>query len=312
MGSMTLNDFTVNTLELNDDYEGKVIATLLSSINNVKGQVSILYLHGYNDYFFHPHLAENFNNGGYNFYALDLRKYGRSLLPHQHPNYCKNINEYYEEIDQAIFNIHTQNNNDIIILGHSTGGLIASSYVNFGTHKELVAALILNSPFFEYNVSGTEKFFTLLIARILSLLNPYAKKNKPLSALYNQSLLSSHYGEWDFNLNWKPEHGFPAYFKWVIAIYKAQQKLKEESDLDIPILIMHSHKSEKPKVWKDEILGMDIVLNVNHIKEIGNKLGKKVTFLPVENAIHDIFLSKKEVREKAFTEMLNWLNKMTK
>ena len=55
-----------------------------------------------------------------------------------------------------------------------------------------------------------------------------------------------------------------------------------------------------------------MVLNVDHIKETGKKLGKKVTFLAVENAIHDIFLSKKEVREKAFTEMINWLKKTIK
>lgn len=309
---MTLNDFTEHTLTLDDDYEGKVIATFIQSNRNIKGQASILYIHGFNDYFFHPHLAESFNEQGYNFYAIDLRKYGRSLLPHQHPNYCKNIDEYYEEIDQSLLKINTENNNDIIILGHSTGGLIASMYANYGKQKHLISSMVLNSPFFEFNVSKIEKVLTYYFSRIISIINPYAKKNKPLSALYNQSLLSSHYGEWDFNLKWKPEHGFPAYFKWVLAIYNAQNKIKTESDIKIPILVMHSQKSERPKVWNSDILGMDIVLNIKHIKEIGNKLGKKVTFLTVENAIHDIFLSKKEVREKAFTDMINWLKKMTK
>ncbi|CAN0234057.1 unnamed protein product, partial [Chrysoparadoxa australica] len=85
---MTLNDFTKQTLEFPDDYEGKVIATLIRSNENIKGRKSILYIHGFNDYFFHPHLAEGFHNNDYNFFALELRKYGRSLLPHQHPNYC--------------------------------------------------------------------------------------------------------------------------------------------------------------------------------------------------------------------------------
>lgn len=141
---------------------------------------------------------------------------------------------------------------------------------------------------------------------------PYANKSKPLSKLYNSSLLSSHYGEWEFNEDWKPEHGFPAYFKWLIAISNAQSELISKSNISKPILVMHSEHSIKPKKWSSDILGMDMVLNVEHIKETGKKLGKKVTFLPVENAIHDIFLSKKEVRETAFTEMINWLNKTIK
>lgn len=309
---MTLKDFTEETFHLIDDYEGKVIATFIKSHKNSAGKPSILYLHGYNDYFFHPHVAQAFHEQGYNFYALDLRKYGRSLLEHQHPNYCRNIDEYYEEIDKALLNIYAENKSEIVLLGHSTGGLIASMYANFGKQKHLISSLVLNSPFFEFNVSKIEKVLTNLVARIISTMYPYAKKNKPMSALYNQSLLSSYYGEWDFNLKWKPEHGFPAYFKWIVAIYDAQQIIKTQSNIKAPVLVMHSQKSEIPKKWKSDYLGMDIVLNINHIKEIGNKLGKKVTFLPVENAIHDIFLSQKQVRETAFNEMLNWLKKMIK
>ncbi|MEP1151328.1 MAG: alpha/beta hydrolase [Balneola sp.] len=306
---MTLNNFTKQTLEFPDDYEGKVIATLVRSNNNVKGRKSVLYIHGFNDYFFHPHLAEGFHDHEYNFFALDLRKYGRSLLPHQHPNYCKDISEYYEEITESLSIIKKENDSEIIVLGHSTGGLIASMYSNFGDRSDLISALLLNSPFFDFNISETERKINLFFARIISLIMPYANKSKPLSSLYNRSLLKDHYGEWDFNLNWKPEKGFPAYFKWLLAIHSAQEKIRSSSNISIPVLIMHSNSSSIPKKWSPDILGMDIVLNVEHIKETGKKLGKKVTFLAVENAMHDIFLSKKEVREKAFNEMINWLKK---
>ncbi|XWN37664.1 MAG: alpha/beta hydrolase [Balneola sp.] len=309
---MTLNDFTKQTLEFPDDYEGKVIASLIRSNENIKGRKTVLYIHGFNDYFFHPHLAEEFHKNDYNFFALDLRKYGRSLLGHQHPNYCRDISEYYEEISESLNIIHKENGKEIVILGHSTGGLISSLYANFGQNKELISALILNSPFFEFNVSEKERDLNLLFARIISFFMPYANKSKPLSSLYNRSLLKKHYGEWEFNENWKPERGFPAYFKWLIAIFNAQEKLRSASDINKPVLVMHSDRSGKPKKWFPEVLGMDMVLNIEHIKETGQKLGKKVTFLPVKNAIHDIFLSKKEVREKAFTEMINWLNKTIK
>ena len=69
----------------------------------------MLYLHGYVDYFFHPHLGENCNQADFDFYALDLRKYGRSLMQHQHPNYCKDIEEYFEEISIVIRKIKSEN-----------------------------------------------------------------------------------------------------------------------------------------------------------------------------------------------------------
>jgi len=309
---MTLNDFTEQTLEFSDDYEGRVVATLVHSNQNRKGRKSALYIHGFNDYFFHPHLAEGFHNADYNFFALDLRKYGRSLLPHQHPNFCKDISEYYEEITEALRIIKQESQKAIVILGHSTGGLIACMYANFGQRKELIDALILNSPFFEFNVSKLERNINVLFAKIISFFMPYANKSKPLSKLYSSSILKTQHGEWEFKEEWKPKCGFPAYFKWLIAISDAQTKLQSSSSIDKPILVMHSTQSIKSKKWTPDILEMDIVLNVDHIKESGKKLGKKVTFLPVENAMHDIFLSKKEVRNKAFSEMINWLNKTIK
>ena len=140
-------DFDYQTIQLSPDYEGKVTATLISSKFNAGDRESVLYLHGYIDYFFHPHVCEEFINNDFDFYALDLRKYGRSLLEHQRPNFCLDIEEYFEEITIAIRQINKTGNSLIHLLGHSTGGLIASSYMNYGKEKSSIKSLILNSPF---------------------------------------------------------------------------------------------------------------------------------------------------------------------
>lgn len=62
---------------------------------------AVLYVHGFIDYFFKRHMAEGFAAEGYAFYALDLHKHGRSLLPHQHPCFCKDVAEYYADITRA-------------------------------------------------------------------------------------------------------------------------------------------------------------------------------------------------------------------
>ena len=300
------NDYTSETLKLHPDYEGEVTATFISSNFNLGHRKSVLYLHGYIDYFFHPHVGEKFNANNFDFYALDLRKYGRSLLENQHPNYCKDIEEYFEEISIAIRKIQ-KTNLSIYLLGHSTGGLIATSYMNIGRERNRIDGLILNSPFLDFNQSKFEKTISYWVAKMMSKVSDYSKINGALSPAYAQSIHKDYYGEWDFNLDWKPIKGFPTYFRWVVAITKAQKKL-EESNIIVPILIMHSSASIKISKFSKESMSKDIVLNIEDIKRVGLKLGDKVTLLRIENAQHDIFLSSKIVREDGFKKMFSWLS----
>ena len=304
-----LKDYTDQTIKLTPDYEGEVIATLVTSKFNVGNRKSVLYLHGYIDYFFQAHLGEKFISNNYDFYALDLRKYGRSLLAHQQPNYCKDIREYFEEITIAIRQIHKSGNGDIILLGHSTGGLIASNYMNYGQEKHLIKALVLNSPFLDFNMSNFMKTIVYLVAKLITGIFPYSKVNGALSPAYAQSLHEDFYGAWDFNLDWKPIKGFPTYFSWILAIRTAHKKLKK-SNIDVPVLVMHSSGSSKLSTFSKEAMLKDIVLDINDMKRVGAKLGERVTLLEIENAQHDIFLSPKNVREKAFNQMFSWLNNL--
>lgn len=301
---MTLEDFSEQILEFEDDYEGRVIATLVSSNFNKPGQKPVLYLHGFNDYFFQAHVAEAFNEQGYNFYALDLRKYGRSLLPHQTPNYCRSVTEYFEEIDRSLEIIGRK---DIILLGHSTGGLIAGVYLNTGTYKDRIGKLVLNSPFLEFNITFWQRIFLLPLAGIVSFFFPYSARKKPFSHLYGVSISAEKHGEWEFNTDWKPIQGFPAYFKWIYAVNRAQKKLHLVSDIEVPILILHSDASSRPSNWDDILLKTDMVLNVDHIKKYGKKLGPDVTFAEIPNAVHDVFLSPTEIRQQAFEATFSWL-----
>ena len=51
----------------------------------------MLYLHGFVDYFFQAHVGAAVAAHGEDFYALDLRGHGRSLLPWQAPNYVTEL-----------------------------------------------------------------------------------------------------------------------------------------------------------------------------------------------------------------------------
>src|SRR5690554_7610758 len=157
-------NFTTQTILLKPDYEGEVTATLIASKANTGKRKSVLYIHGFIDYFFHEHLANEFSTNGYDFYALDLRKYGRSLMEHQHPNYCRSIEEYFEEISIVLRQIHEASKEKVVLLAHSTGGLITANYMNFGKEKNLVKTLVLNSPFFDFNMSRIKKAATITVS----------------------------------------------------------------------------------------------------------------------------------------------------
>lgn len=299
------DDYTSQYIKLKPDYEGEVKAVLTASNKNTGNRKSVLYLHGYVDYFFHPHLGEKFNKNNFDFYALDLRKHGRSLMQHQHPNYCRDIEEYFEEISISIRKIKSESNS-VFLLAHSTGGLTASCYMNTGKERGLIDGLILNSPFLDFNQSKIEKSISQFVAKLIAKVSNYAKLEGTISPVYAQSVHKDYYGSWDFNLDWKPIKGFPTYFKWIVAIARAQKSL-EKSNIQTPILIMHSSGSIKAKKYLKEAMANDIVLNIEDIKRVGEKLGDRVAILKIDNAQHDIFLSPRAVREVGFDKMFSWL-----
>jgi alpha-beta hydrolase superfamily lysophospholipase len=310
---MDLEDkFNYHTINLKNDYEGKVIATLISSKSNTDNRIPVLYIHGFIDYFFHPHLAEEFHKNGYDFYALELRKYGHSLQSYQHPNYCKSIEEYFEEISIAIQSIYDKSQKKILLMGHSTGGLITSLYMNTGSEKKLVCGLILNSPFLELNMPPLAKILAPAFAKIVSFIAPFSKLDKAISPVYGKSVHKNYYGEWDFNLKWKPINGFPAYFSWLVAISEAQKQLKQISSITVPILVMFSSRSLLLQKYNTDAQIADIVLNVKDIRELGQKLGADVTLKEIANGMHDLFLSKKEVRNSAFAALFDWISAQEK
>lgn len=145
--------YEMMTLVLGTDYEGEVTATLVRRPAGQKGRRAVLYVHGYNDYFFQTHVADFYAGLGISFYALDLRKHGRSLLPRQTAYLCQSLREYYPELDAAVEVMKREGHDLLLVSGHSTGGLVVSLWAAEGGKRNLVDGLILNSP---YLSSGPE------------------------------------------------------------------------------------------------------------------------------------------------------------
>src|SRR4051812_28332178 len=215
-----LPGFESVTLPFPPDYDGPVVATLVRKAGRAPKNRAVLYIHGFIDYFFQSHMAERFDQEGWSFYALDLRKHGRSLLPGQHPCFCKRVEEYFPDITRAIRIVSQEVNGPLLVAGHSTGGLVGSLYPDTGEERQRISTLWLNNPVLGFNLPGADRF-KLGVAATTGIFFPFLKDPKGLPRDYAKSLHKDYGGEWDFDLRLKPLDGFPLFFGWVGAILAA-------------------------------------------------------------------------------------------
>lgn len=299
------------TFEMPDDYEGKVVCTLVKKPQMEHVKQAILYIHGYNDYFFQKALGDSVNAHGYNFYALDLRKYGRSILPNQDPFYCKSLKEYFADIDTALTTIRSEGNERIVLMAHSTGGLITPYYLNCKKDEAKVDGLILNSPFLDWNFGWAMENIVMPTVSFIGNYFPSLTVQGEGCPNYAYSLLQREKGEWDFQTEWKMPFGHPKKAGWIHAIHEAQQAIQAHSDIQIPILVLSSDQSfPETDVWDEAYRTSDIVLDVNDIQELGIKLGPNVTRDTIPNGMHDLLLSAKNYRDHTYHVIFTWLKSL--
>lgn len=302
--------FEYRTLDFPADYDGPVAATLIrASFPAQDTRRAVLYVHGYIDYFFQEHLAEAFVAHGYRFYAVELRKYGRSLREGQHPDFARSMYEYYPDLTESIRHIREEGASGIVLLGHSTGGLLAALYADDGPQREAIRCVVLNSPFLEFNTTWFKKHVQIPLAALVSIVFPFAHKKNELSPLYARSVHKHYEGEWDFDTSLKPIEGIPLYFSWLRAVRNGQRRIRRGLHIAVPVLVMSSDKSYFGKTWSDELFESDSVLNVEDIRRRAQKLGQCVTYVAVEGGMHDLFLSRKAVRTEAFRIVFGWLER---
>lgn len=286
-----------------DDYSGHVIATVVRRMAPCGGDIGVLYVHGFNDYFFQAEMGNRFVDSCYNFYAVDLRKYGRSLLPDQKPYQARNIDEYYADIDSTLAIMRNDGIRRVVLMGHSTGGLVVASYMNNAPDTAAVKALILNSPFLEWNMGGFMRKIAIPTVTWIGRWAPNLSISQGDGTAYAESLLKQYHGEWDYDTNLKTVHPRKVTAGWIRAITLAQRRLHKHSDIKCPILLMHSDNSVSDGKWSPEHQHGDGVLNVDDISRWGMSLGPCVTEDAITGGMHDLVLSAPDVREKVYHDI---------
>jgi alpha-beta hydrolase superfamily lysophospholipase len=248
-------------------------------------------------------MANRMADSCYNFYAVDLRRYGRSLMDNQLASDMRDDHEYFADIDSAIAVIRRDGITDVTLMGHSTGGLTTALYMT-ETPDPVVKRLILNSPFLDWRFSPKLERYGIPTVSFLGRLFKTIKIKQSGEGKYGHSLLKDYDGEWEYRTEWKQINTTIVTTGWVSAINRAQHTLRSRH-ITVPILLMHSDKSSSGK--NARMFDTDIVLDVDDIHRYGTALGNDVTEASIPGGLHDLILSHKEARDSTYRAIFNFL-----
>ncbi len=300
------------------DGEGDIVATLIRrgephSSAGAHARHAALVVHGFTDYFFNTELADHFTAHGLTFYAIDLRKCGRSWREGQIQHFTTDLKRYDPELDWALATIAEEAGDPhILVYGHSAGGLIVPLWLDRRRSSVpkpgRVSGLVLNSPWFD--LQGPAILRSAGTAAILALAQFRSKQAIPLprEPTYGESLHRDFGGDFDYKLQWKPIGGFPVTFGWINAIRRGHAKLHRGLDVAVPNLILRSDHSIPGNSDPVTAQHGDAVLNVKQIARWAGCVGNRTTTVPITDAKHDVFLSMPGPREAAYRELAAWLD----
>ncbi|MBI9114000.1 alpha/beta hydrolase [Sanguibacter suaedae] len=308
--------WVARTLELRPDERGPVVATLVTRRRGddaapvppvPAGRTAVLYVHGFADYFFQAHLAQEWADHGVDLYAIDLRAYGRSLRDHQTPNYCDDLREYGEDLAAATAVLRDElGYSRLLLMGHSTGGLLVSLWAHSATGRATVDGLVLNSPWFDLNRPWFDRVVSTAVLDVVGRRARYVVLQSGPSE-YSRTLHREGGGEWEYDLALKPPEGFGVLAGWLRAIRAGHARLAAGLDLDCPVLVCCSTRSGVNRPDNPDLGRVDAVLDVRHIVARAPALGRDVTVVQVEDGIHDLALSAEPARSAYFRAVSDWV-----
>ncbi|WP_262001343.1 MULTISPECIES: alpha/beta hydrolase [Microbacterium] len=318
------DEFQQLTLDLGTDEQGPVVATLVRALpaepdlwNRIRGRwplldgVDVLYVHGWSDYFFQKRLARFWTSRGARFFALDLRKYGRSLRDGQTPGYVADLATYDEDIGAALEAMGRgqggiESSRRLVLLGHSTGGLVLSLWAS--RHPGAADAVILNSPWLEFQFAPARAAIAPMV-ELQARIRPMEAAPQVDLGFYTRAQLEVADPDDPMEVNplWRPAQTMAVYAGWLHAILSGHKAVAAGLGITAPVCVLLSARFVPPTRWSEELTSADSVLVVDDIARAALRLGASVTVERIDGALHDVFLSRHDAREDAYRRLERWV-----
>lgn len=276
------------------------VATLVRRLPANRSR-AVLYVHGWNDYFFQTHLADHLADLGFDFYAVDLRRYGRSLRRGHFNGFITDLDDYAQELDAAA-DVIAEDHDELLLMGHSTGGLIAALWAS--THSDRISGLVLNSPWLDLQGSAIVRTLGTPVIDALGSRSPTSVLRLPPDVgHYPRTVHVSLEGEWDYDRELKQSPGPPVRVGWLRAILLGHQRVAAGLHIGVPVLVLASTATDYSRKWHEGLRTVDVVLDVEQIAARAVKLGPHVTIVRIAEGMHDLVLSAAHVRKVVLDEI---------
>lgn len=282
---------------------------------------AMLLVHGMTDYFFQTHVAEHFHARGYAVYGIDLRKCGRSHRPGQTWHHVTSQSVYDEDLSVAV-SLLGAGHPSVVPVGHSTGGLDVTMFVaRLHTATLLgdtaraalygvIDAVVLNSPWLDLQFDGFTRFVIRHIFPAVARVAPHWNVPGGIDPTYGRTLHVAEHGEWDYDRTYKPLTPWPKQVSWLVGVSREIDKLHTGGfSTGVPTLLLCSGDAGSGRSVPDgngstvpapEAFLTDTVLRPSQMRDAAHLVDPDCVVVTLPGALHDVFLSREDVRAAAF------------
>ena len=277
---------------------------------------AVLYVHGFTDYFFQTALADFFTERGFAFFALDLRKCGRSRRPGQTPHYVSE--------PQALRGRRAQPCPGRRPPRDRRRPGAAGRPLHRRTRAVAVAGPAERRPRWREGCGdqrpGAQQSLPRPAGQAVDaeLGHPAVPGDGEDPAVRARSscrprtataaaCTSAPTAAWDYDLEWKPIGGFPITYGWINAIRRGHARLHKGLDVGVPSLLSP----------------LDAQRTCTGVVARGRRARRRARHPPHRpmvrasatrsprcrsGARHDVFLSNDEPRDDAYDALDRWLH----
>lgn len=228
-------------------------------------------------------LGEFLSKNGFSFFMYDLRGHGKTAYNTKDFGYIDNFDLFLTDTKDFLSNISRETNKDIILFGHSMGGLIALHYI--ARIKDYVSYGITSGAATVVKMSIFQKF----LLEFMNKLNKRARVNLPIKAsdlTHDRSISDSYIND-------------PLVIKrpTVSLIYNMYLGSKQIWEflkyIKIPMLMLHG--------GSDNVVPSD---STKRAFELISSEDKEIRIYP--NMYHEIL--NEQNNQQVYDDILNWIS----